>query len=181
MAVRVPDLELQLILHVAEKKTKPSTPPPTHTHICTPLLYYLAWFSRNFSECIFLLIPHCSAMGFGLYLSLNWNIWEEKYTLKICCLVSRSGQLFAESYVFSGSLVVDRWWVCLCCLVSLGLDFPSWSVSSGLGFPDKITFDKKCSCVIPPPHHPWWLGIKIVAPEASCIPFQLCDLSFSHL
>lgn len=46
-------------------------------------------------------------MGFGLCLSLNWNIWEEKYSLKIgCCFVSLSGQLFAESCVFSGSLVV---------------------------------------------------------------------------
>lgn len=113
-----------LFCMLLRKKQNQVHPPHTHTHICTPLLYYLAWFSRNFSECIFLLIPHCSAMGFGLCLSLNWNIWEEKYTLKIeCCLVSRSGQLFAESYVFSGSLVVDRWWVCLCCLVSLGLDF----------------------------------------------------------
>lgn len=37
MAVRVPDLEVQLILHVAERreKTTKHPPPHTHTHVCT--------------------------------------------------------------------------------------------------------------------------------------------------
>lgn len=43
MAVRVPDLELQLILHVAERreknKTKYTSPP--HTHIHTPFITLL--------------------------------------------------------------------------------------------------------------------------------------------
>lgn len=71
-------------------KKQNQTPPPPHppTRMHTPFITLLGSLEISLGA-YFSAYTHCSAIGFGLCLSLNRNIWEEKYSLKIeCCLVS---------------------------------------------------------------------------------------------